>query len=73
MKNTITQFRIDHAFARMIVEKLPIEEFNPNEKTGEFDFVFSRELGYSEQKKAEKIIKEEIGNNFKIQYIRGEG
>lgn len=71
MKNTITP--IDRAFARMIFEKLPIKEFNPNEKTGEFDFVFSRELGYSEQKKAEKIVKEEIGDGWKFQYIRGEG
>ena len=71
MKNTITP--IDRIFARMIVEKLPILEFDPNEKTGELDFIFSRDLSGREQKKAEKIVKEEIGDGWKFQYIRGEG
>ncbi len=70
MKNTITP--IDRAFARMIVDKLPIEEFNPNEKTGELDFIFTRELSGREKKKAEKIIKEEMGDFWKFQYIKGD-
>lgn len=70
MKNTITP--IDRAFAEMIDAGLPIEEFRPNEKTGEFDFVFSRDLSSKELKTAKKIIKSDLGDIWKFSYFKSE-
>lgn len=70
MKNTITP--IDIAFAKMIDAALPIEEFRPNEKTGEFDFIFSRNLSSKELKTAKQIVKKELGNFWKFQYFKSE-